>query len=264
MRIQIASDLHHEHFRDGAPGSEALALAPGVDLLVLAGDIHARTKAIGLYGQSAVPVLYVHGNHELYGNEFFTVQHQLRTNLAGTPLHFLERDEFISDRIRFLGCCLWTDYELRPQWKAVAMREAEISMNDHRLIRYGALHEFAPRNAATEHVTSRTWLESRLSAPFDGRTVVVTHHAPHPRSVPSEYSDDVLSACFASDLTPLVEKADVWIHGHIHRSADYRVDRCRVICNPRGYPTRHSTNATPVTFENPDFDPAFVIDVQAP
>lgn len=262
MRIQIASDLHHEHARKGSLGSEPLALAADVDVLVLAGDIHARTNVVGLYGQSAVPVLYVHGNHELYAGEYLTVQHELRTNAAGTSLRLLEREEFVSSGVRFLGCCLWTDYELRPQWKAAAMREAEISMNDHRLIRYGAQHEFTPRDAATEHAKATAWLESRLSLPFDGTTVVVTHHAPHPRSVPPEYEDDILSASFASDLTTLVERADVWIHGHIHRSADYRVGKCRVICNPRGYPRRTPISSAYVdSFENPDFDPALVLDI---
>ncbi|MFM0630506.1 metallophosphoesterase family protein [Paraburkholderia xenovorans] len=261
MRIQIASDLHHEFIQTGVAGSEALGLAEGVDAVVLAGDIHARTQIIGLYGDCEVPVLYVHGNHECYGSEYFALQHQLRTNLAGTSLHFLERDEFVVHGVRFLGCSLWTDYELRPQWRTVAMREAEIGMNDHRYIRYGALHEFAPRDAATEHEKCKTWLENRLSTPFDGRTVVVTHHAPHPQSIPAEYADDVLSASFASDLTSLVEQADVWIHGHIHSSADYRVGKCRVICNPRGYPRRCTANPAPVAFENIDFDPALVIDV---
>ena len=261
MRIQVASDLHHEFCRDGAPGSEPLALAEDVDVLVLAGDIHARTRVIGLYGQCAVPVLYVHGNHELYAGEILTLQHQLRTNAVGTSLQFLERDEIVMGNVRFLGCCLWTDYELRPLWKAVAMREAEISMSDHRLIRYGTLHEFSPRDAATEHAKAKAWLDSQLSTPFAGKTVVVTHHAPHPQSIPSEYADDVLSASFASDLTPLVEKADLWIHGHVHKSADYRVGKCRVICNPRGYPGRHSINPVPVAFENQFFDPALVIDI---
>lgn len=262
MRIQIASDLHHEFVQPGAPGSAALDLAGGVDVLVLAGDIHARTQILGLYGAYPVPVLYVHGNHELYGAEHFSLLHQLRANADLTSLRFLERDEFALDGVRFLGCCLWTDYRLRPEWKAAAMREAEMSMNDHKLIRYHAAHTFSPRDAETEHKKSRAWLEDRLTTRFDGRTVVVTHHAPHPNSIPPEYTDDVLSASFASNLTPLVEMADVWIHGHVHRSADYNVGNCRVICNPRGYPRRHSTRPeAPAAFENPDFDPALVIDI---
>lgn len=262
MRVQIASDLHHEFFRDGALGSEALEVAGGVELLVLAGDIHARTQILGLYGQCAVPVLYVHGNHELYYSEYFSLQHQLRINTAETSLHFLERDEVVIGGVRFLGCCLWTDYELRPQWRTVAMHEAEIAMNDHRHILYGRAHAFSPRDAEAEHKKSKAWLTDKLAQPFRGRTVVITHHAPHAKSIPSEYEGDILSAAFASDLTPLMKNVDVWVHGHIHRSMDYMVGGCRVICNPRGYPKRHSINpGALVAFENPKFAPAFVIDI---
>jgi len=262
VRIQIASDLHHEFVRDGALGCEALALARNADLLILAGDIHARTQTIALYGKYPVPVLYVHGNHELYGQEFFSLQHQLRTNLATTSLQFLERDELVMDGVRFLGCCLWTDYNLRPRWMTVALREAEIAMNDHRHIRYGSGHAFSPLDAKAEHDKSKMWLAEKLAQPFDGRTVVITHHAPHPNSIPPEYEEDILSAAFASDLTHLMKHVDVWVHGHIHRSVDYIVGRCRVICNPRGYPKRYSINiAAPTVFENPEFDPALVIDI---
>jgi predicted phosphodiesterase len=262
MRVHIASDLHHEFLRDGALGSEALPLAIDADLLILAGDIHASTQTVGLYGQYPVPVLYVHGNHELYGYELFALQHQLRTNLASTSLLFLERDELFKDGVRFLGCCLWTDYNLRPEWRTVALREAEIALNDHKHIRYGRAHAFSPRDAEAEHRKSRLWLEDKLGEFFQGRTVVITHHAPHANSIPPEYEGDILSAAFASDLTPLMKNVDVWVHGHIHRSVDYMVGGCRVICNPRGYPKRHSINpGAHVAFENPKFDPALVIDI---
>ena len=29
----------------------------------------------------------------------------------------------------------------------------------------------------------------------------------------------------------------LWVHGHTHTSHDYRVGRCRIVCNPRGYQT---------------------------
>ncbi len=47
MRLQIASDLHHEFIAPGRPGSEPIALADGVDVLVLAAiSIHTRMRAI--------------------------------------------------------------------------------------------------------------------------------------------------------------------------------------------------------------------------
>jgi len=259
MKLQIASDLHHEFNRSETTG---IPLADGVDVLVLAGDIHSHTRAIDLYGAYPVPTIYVCGNHELYGADFFGMECELRAKAKGTAVHFLERDELIIAGVRFLGTCLWTDYCLEPEWKHLAMKEAGRSMNDHRLIRYTDGTAFSPRDAVVEHQNSRAWLEEKLDAPFDGKTVVVTHHAPHPNSIAPKYAGDVMNAAFASDLTSLVEKAELWIHGHVHTSFFYPIGKCRVYANPRGYPLHGSNNAgAQAVFENPDFDSQLVIDV---
>jgi len=58
-----------------------------------------------------------------------------------------------------------------------------------------------------------------LGLPFAGPTVVVTHHAPHPTSLPT----DDLAHCYASDMSHLMQdrQPDLWVHGHIHSRADY-------------------------------------------
>jgi hypothetical protein len=80
----------------------------------------------------------------------------------------------------------------------------------------------------------------------------------HPR-----YAGDLLNAAFVSDLTPLVEQADRWIHGHIHDSFDYRVGKCRVVANPRGYALNRLSAESPeqIEWENPAFDPWLVVEV---
>lgn len=83
---------------------------------------------------------------------------------------------------------------------------------------------------------------------------MVTHHAPSLRSVPTEWRDDLMSAAYASNLDWLVEEsgAALWVHGHIHSSADYMIGRTRVVCNPRGYwPDQ----------PNPAFRPDLVVEV---
>ena len=83
------------------------------------------------------------------------------------------------------------------------------------------------------------FLDAEMSLPFDGPTVVVTHHAPHPRSLMTTPGDrDDLDACYASDLTWMMGKHSpaLWIHGHTHVPSDYMIGSTRVVCNPRGYP----------------------------
>lgn len=80
----------------------------------------------------------------------------------------------------------------------------------------------------------------------------------HPR-----YAADRLNAGFVSDLTPLLNGADLWLHGHVHDSVDYNVGRCRVVANPAGYVLNYfdASADTKLGFENQLFNPRMVIEV---
>ena len=81
--------------------------------------------------------------------------------------------------------------------------------------------------------------------------------APSERSIADEYKGDTLSPSFASNLDHLVEQADLWVHGHVHSSFDYRIGRGRVVCNPLGYPGSYEKMRP----ENPTFDPNLVVEI---
>jgi Icc-related predicted phosphoesterase len=93
-----------------------------------------------------------------------------------------------------------------------------------------------------------------LAEPFDGKTVVVTHHAPSSQSVHPRYARDLLTPAFASNLENLVEgdRVALWIHGHMHESFDYEIYGTRVVCNPRGYAPKAL---------NEDFDQIYTIEI---
>jgi Icc-related predicted phosphoesterase len=248
MNIQVASDLHLEFLQSRFPGYRILEPAAGADVLVIAGDIHCGTKAVEAFADWPVPVVYVHGNHEAYNAEYADLINDMRVATAGSNVHYLEQDEFLLNGARFLGCCMWTDYLLDPDNQQAAMAEAEVKLNDHRLIRT-AQGDFTAEDALHIHRQSRVWLEKKLDEHFDGPTVVVTHHAPHPGSIHPRYAGVLVNAAFVSDLTPLVERADLWIHGHVHDSFDYAVGRTRVVANPRGYPLNRLVAKTPEQLE---------------
>lgn len=265
MRIQIASDLHLEFMDRQFPHESRLKPIEGADLLILAGDISNGSMAIRHFKDWPVPVVYVAGNHELYKKVHEDVLDELRQASKGTSVKFLERDTFEFKGTRIVGCTLWTDYllyghEFRPE----VMGLARGSISDHSVIKTRMGLAFLPLDALRDHELSRTWLEATLATPFDGKTVVVTHHAPHPGSIHPQYAGSSVSAAFASDLTQLVETADLWVHGHMHNSSDYFVGKCRVVSNPRGYPTngRAAEFASDLKFENPDFDEAFVVETK--
>jgi predicted phosphodiesterase len=233
LRFQIASDLHLEML-SRFPGYRVIDPAHGADALILAGDIHSHTHAIGMFSDWPVPVFYVHGNHEAYQAHYYGVTAEIARVAADAGVQYLERNAIELQGVRILGTCLWTDYALDGH-ATTAMREAQRCIRDHSVIRVGDGRLFTPQIARTEHLKSRAWLQQQLASPFNGKTVVVTHHGPHRNSVHERYAGDVLNAAFASDLTLLVERADLWVHGHVHDTFDYKVGKCRVVTNPRGY-----------------------------
>ena len=143
------------------------------------------------------------------------------------------------------------------------MKTAHRHLNDHLVIRTDAGERFRPEDALREHELARAWLQEQLQHPYDGKTVVVTHHGPHPSSVHPRYAGDLTNSAFVSDLTSLVEQADCWFHGHVHDSFDYKVGKCRVVANPRGYATNRMTAKTPddLDWENPAFNAELVVEV---
>ncbi|MGF6759210.1 metallophosphoesterase [Paraburkholderia sp. GAS42] len=261
MRIQIASDLHLEMLRkrfcDYLPLQRTDA-----DVLVLAGDIASHHDAVALFANWPVPVIYVHGNHEAYGARYDELAGAIRARASGTRVHYLEREERVIGDVRFLGCCLWTDYEL-DRTKERSMESARRFMHDHTVIRAADGGFFMPEHALAEHQVSFAWLQEQLVTPFDGKTIVVTHHGVAPPSVHPRYRGELANAGFVSDLRHILDLADVWIHGHVHDSFDYFVGEARVIANPRGYARNlNIAGATAdLKWENPAFDPALIIEV---
>ncbi len=259
MRIQIASDLHLERFQRRFPQSRLVEPAPGADLLVLAGDIHNGTRGVEAFLDWPVPVVYVAGNHEFYDHDWAQTRVDLQRACAGSAVTVLDDGGIEVRGTRFLGCTMWTDFQLPGSTPAQAMQTVERSLTDYRVIRtaHGPL-----RTAQTlaDHTGSRRWLAQQLARPFGGATVVVTHHAPHPLSIHARFAGHPVNAGFVSDLTPLLADADLWLHGHTHDSFDYRVGRCRVVANPAGYLLQRP-GGDDTELENAAFDPRRIIEL---
>ena len=251
MRLLVLADLHTEFAPFDPPEVAA-------DLVLLAGDIDVGLAGIerarAAFGDT--PIVYVAGNHEFYRHSFPDLIDELRDAGSRLDVDFLENEVVVHEGVRFLGCTLWSDFELfGPGEDALrCMQAAGSRMTDYSLIRVPPTYrQLTPADTRAAHRVSREFLEKELSAGFPGKTVVVTHSAPSRRSVPARFRDDPLSAAFASDLESLVRgsKADVWVHGHTHHSVSYCLGATRVVSNQRGYPK-----------EDPGaYDPALVLDV---
>lgn len=263
MKIQLASDLHLEFLGNRAQQVRLIEPAPDADLLVLAGDIHRGTQAVEVFADWLVPVLYLAGNHEFYGQSWEATRVSIRSACSGTNVTILDNDVVEFDGVRVLGCTLWTDFRLPGATQARHMREVERGLNDYRQIRTQA-GILRARDTLADHERSRSWLEREVAKPFAGKTVVVTHHGPHPLSIAPRFVGDAMNAGFVSDLTPLMGDVQLWLHGHVHDSFDYRVGGCRVVANPAGYVLNRIVEASGTRFEleNRNFDPKLVLNVE--
>ena len=262
MRLLILSDLHLEVWRENAP---AIDLSGRPDAVILAGDIDTGANAIVWAARTfgALPVLYVHGNHEGYGHQLEQMQVDIgaacaSANADGADIRLLDGDAVELNGVRFLGATLWTDFLLFGEDRLEeALSAAQAYMPDYQRISTGGATPrlLCAQDTAALHARHRAWLAQQLAQPFDGRTVVITHMAPSMRSVEERYAANLGSPAFASRLDALVAQADLWVHGHMHASLDYRVKQCRVVCNPCGY---QQPDGMP---ENERYDPGFIVDI---
>ena len=298
MRLLILSDLHLEH-------GVSLTVQPDVDfdVVVLAGDINSPgVKAVHWAQRESTfrgrPVIYVPGNHEFYGCELAEQLRAMREAAAGSNVHVLSRDAVVIDGVRFLGATLWTDFALPVGNEgeggqtdyceetdiARALKAANARVNDFNLInvltparrehRLRKVHRLlTAEDTLTKHHVDRDWLRRELEAGYAGPTVVVTHHAPHRKSIATRYANDWVTPAFVSDVPQSFFEGEamwvvgrkvlaggpvLWLHGHTHTAFDYQVSRCRVVSNPRGYRLRDGS------WENAKFNPGLIVEISTP
>lgn len=265
MKLGLVSDLHFEH-------SNCDLSAEAVDVIIAAGDVlageYSTSSVTGVdwllrkFPDPAIPVVYVPGNHEFENQTLPGTVDKLRRAAAGTHVHVLYNEAWVHEGVRFLGTTLWTDFDLFGEAsRPMAMDAVKTMIYDFSCIlredrRPNENPFVSPGRIRQEHEQAVAWLEFQLRRHRhpDGPTVVVTHHAPSARSVAPVFAKNLTSAYYASRLDDLVAEANLWCHGHMHMSFDYRVgDESglgRVVCNPRGNSKRFNLHQNS-GFENP-------------
>jgi predicted phosphodiesterase len=270
MRIQILSDLHVEFGEFDPPAVDA-------DLTILAGDIHtaARGPAWALRNFDR-PVVFVPGNHDYWGINLQRFGREAEKRMEQVPpehrrapaIHILENGDTVElDGVRIIGATLWIDFMLAGELRRrQAMEYGHKVMNDFKKVRWGnEFRKLAPTNMQALHIQHLAAIKRELAKPFEGTTILVTHHPWHPESLKNDNQEIGLDeACYATDLreTLLMEgvSPDLVISGHTHKAMDTNEGSTRFISNPRGYSTLDKTTRTFIG-DVADFDPTLVIDV---
>ena len=243
MKIRYLSDMHidinsrhiegsiFEYFLSKFSKQEA-------DILVIAGDLAELKNAarIELFMDAATAtheyVLWVFGNHEYYTASIFPNGKALDDKIEMweayyNNLYILHNSYAIIKDITFYGCTLWSNVPDHRKFTALKYLNDFVYIKDLSIDAYNMLH----REQAN--------LLDTISA-----DIVISHHAPHVNSVPPKYVGNDLNCCYYSNtLEKLSNPPKIWIHGHMHSSADYMIGNTRVLANPHGY-----------GLENLDFD----------
>lgn len=249
--LWVLSDLHIN-----AGGFDLPPTPAGAEVLVVAGDVgegwHQAVSWLQAASRRSLPIVFVAGNHELFGHDFFDTHPE---ELDRIGVHLLEPTTSIEiDGTRFVGGTLWTDFAVAGD-QAAGMWWSKGSYPDYWNIDVG-MRRLRPADLLEAHRKQLAAMEVELSTEFDGPTVVVTHHAPHPQSLRGGVISGPADGSWGSDLSAVIERYQpaLWVHGHVHESRDYTIGETRIVCNPRGYGPAG----------NPVFRGDLVIDVERP
>jgi len=226
VKILILSDLHLE-FGRMSPIHAGERIDEGVDVIVLAGDTAEGVDGIRWARETFVTkeIVYLAGNHEYYNRHWETLQEDIRSIAHNMDVYFLDQDSVKLFGVRFLGTTLWTDFCLfGEKKKRTAMFECERYMNDYKCIQTSYAPPgferarsrlFEPRDTIRMHESAVVRLGQELAAGDPGKTVVVTHQAPHRGSMHERHANDLLTAGYASDRTHRMGRSRLWVHGHM-------------------------------------------------
>ncbi|MBD3260200.1 MAG: hypothetical protein GF334_00720 [Candidatus Altiarchaeales archaeon] len=239
MKVQIVSDLHLEFYEDFRPIIEAMD-PTDVDVLVVAGDLSTEPElfeVLTLLSEKYPQVLYVLGNHEYYRNTLKGIHKRMVLTCTHLKnVQWLHNTVFTIEGQRFVGTPLWfQDEPLNVIY--------EKFLND-----FSQIKDFRSW-VYKENKKAKRYLNSRI----EEGDIVITHHLPTMRSVPSRFMSEPLNRFFVCDLEGMIRalKPKLWIHGHTHDSFDYMIEDTRIVCNPMGY--MHQ--------KNPYYIPGLVIEV---
>jgi predicted phosphodiesterase len=260
VKLWVLSDLHMELTRGwDLPASDA---RPHYDVLVIAGDLITRMERGVAWLKVRVAdkmVVYIPGNHEFYGTDIDRTVEKARAAAAGSNVHVLQNDSLILDGVTFVGCTLWTDFDLFGDAEYAMMAAAE-SMNDYRKIRTERYERrLRPMHTLQRHQQSRDFIARELHRPKTGPRVVVTHMGPHPDAARRGSERDISSAAYTSDCSDLMAMGvDVWIYGHTHETRDGIVGGTRLVTNQKGYGPWLPQERT---WDNQAFDPLLTVEI---
>ncbi|MHB8919414.1 MAG: metallophosphoesterase [Halothiobacillus sp.] len=254
MKLLLISDIHLTRIFDplGAIPYSGLESLGREDVLCLAGDVDDGPSGMNehlkhLREFTDAVIVAVMGNHDFYGR---MLSHGTPDEArAGLPerVHILENQSLTVGDVRILGCTLWTDAD--RGW---------VTGNANSMPDFSEIYSTDPSEVFIHidemlavNQISKEWLAAELAKPFEGKTVVMTHHAPSFKSQHPKHEGSPISGFFCCDVEYLIEayRPLLWLHGHLHDPVDYVIGQTRIVSNPRGDFGERDPNYAPKLIE---------------
>jgi len=207
-------------------------------VLLLAGDIHVGHKAkewIEEMCERYYAVVYILGNHEFYNNEVHATRKYWNEVEIADNFYFLDDDVVRIDDTKIIGGTLWTQVT-----DPFMVWQGPKRMTDYQITtvrEHGKVRRMNVQDTNQMHFETINFIRNELQKDWTGKTVVMTHHLPHPLCIAPHFEGDMLNAFFMTDLDHIFRNfpIDYWVHGHTHEKIDVTVHGTRILCNPMGY-----------------------------
>jgi hypothetical protein len=242
MKIRIISDIHIDINK-----KMNYQFDFGDDFVVCCGDISGdRFTTEKWVKENIKNGVFVEGNHLGYEHVTRDINDTrcesikyLKRKFNG-KVRFLENNIYIVEDVVFVGCTLFTDFNLNNDIEYCKLL-AQRCMNDYKyvFVKYkDYIKRITPENTIKYHNASVKFINETCKKYKDNKIVVVTHHAPSIHSINENFKNDMLNAAYASNLEWIMKENDnlvLWCHGHTHHNVDYIKHGTRVVCNTLGY-----------------------------
>lgn len=226
MLVKILSDLHLHPMQN-----DHEYIDHGERVCILAGDISEGMRGVN-WAIANIPyhidVLYVPGNHEYYGHDYFELNKTFEAhNNSGSHVTVLLNSVIDVKGTTFAGSTLWTDFMVYNN--PIHELDWLHGLNDSKWIKYGGRNI----NVADFKNLNREALEFLNGISAD---VLITHYCPEFSESPKWRGHPLTPGFLTKVPQNIHRKFKYHVHGHTHSSFNYTTPYgTQVLCNPKGY-----------------------------
>lgn len=176
-------------------------------------------------------IIYLPGNHEYYGGDIPHIDNEYRQAFRDTNIHYCNESWWSFPEYDLYAGTLWSNPN--PVQELVILDE----INDFRYIKLKGqiinCNDFRDRNAnflRNYAITKAIYRNTKVPL------IVASHFLPNVRSIHPAFANDPTNSYYCNALEDdFFKDITHWMHGHTHKSMQYKIYDCVVSCNPYGY-----------------------------